>query len=96
MKRNVLILIGLGMLLSLANLAWADCHDLGGFNSFVISRGSTLILYAGSTPVGQFDLQSCDVQPQSRILLLKSMVCDGDEVMIDGNRCTVMSVQSVD
>ena len=95
MKKNILIFICLGMLLVLPNLASAGCQDLGGYNSF-ITRGNTVILYAGSIPVGQFDLQSCDVQPQSRILLLKSMVCDGDEVMIDGNRCTVMDVQSVE
>ena len=96
MKKNILILIFLGILLILPNLIFADCVDLGGFNSFVLSRGSTVTLYAGSTPTGQFDLQSCDVSPQSRILLLKSMVCDGDEVVIDGNRCTVMDVKSVD
>ncbi len=96
MNSKALILMCFGMLLIFANLASAGCYDLGGFNSFVISRGSTVILYAGSTPVGQFDLQSCDVQPQSRILLLNSMVCDGDEVVIDGNRCTVMDVKSVD
>ena len=96
MKKNILILIFLGILLILPNLVLADCVDLGGFNGFVLSRGSTVVLYAGSTPTGQFDVQNCDVQPQSRILLLNSMVCDGNEVVIDGNRCTVMDVKSVD
>ena len=96
MKRNVFILTCLGVFLILADLASAGCQDLGGYSQFVISRGNTIILYAGSTPVGQFDLQSCDVQPQSRILLLKSMVCDGDEVLADGNRCTVMDVKALD
>ena len=96
MEKKRLILVLLGIFLILPNLASAGCQDLGGYNSFVISRGSTVILYAGSTPIGQFDLQSCDVQPQSRIMLLNSMVCDGDEVVIDGNRCTVMDVKSVD
>jgi hypothetical protein len=96
MKKNILILIFLGILLILPNLVLADCVDLGGFNGFVLSRGNTVVLYAGSTPAGQFDVQNCDVQPQSRILLLNSMVCDGNEVVIDGNRCTVMDVKSVD
>lgn len=85
----------LGVLLIFPHLALADCCDLGGFNAFVLQGGSTVVLYAGSTPVGQFDVQNCDVQPQSRILLLNSMVCDGNEVMIDGNRCTVMDVKSL-
>jgi hypothetical protein len=96
MKNNILILLCLGIFLILPSLVSADCSDLGGFNNFVLSRGNTVVLYAGSTPTGQFDVQNCDVQPQSRILLLKSMVCDGDEVIIDGNRCTVMDVKSVD
>ncbi len=95
MKKNILILLCLGILLVLPNLILADCVDLGGFNAFVLSRGNTVVLYAGSTPTGQFDVQNCDVQSQSRILLLNSMVCDGNEVMIDGNRCTVMSVKSL-
>ena len=96
MKKSILILVCLGFFLVLPNLILADCADLGGFNNFVLSRGNTVVLYAGSTPTGQFDVQNCDVQPQSRILLLKSMVCDGDEVIIDGTRCTVMDVKSTD
>jgi hypothetical protein len=96
MKKNILILLCLGILLVLPNLILADCVNLGGFNGFVSSRGNTVVLYAGSTPTGQFDVQNCDVQPQSKIMLARSMVCDGDEVIIDNNRCTVMDVKSVD
>jgi hypothetical protein len=96
MKNNIRILFCVCIGILLPTLALADCCDLGGFNNFVLSRGNTVVLYAGSTPTGQFDVQNCDVRPQSRILLLKSMVCDGDEVIIDGNRCTVMDVKSVD
>jgi len=96
MKKNVLILLCLSVLLIVPHLALAGCHDLGGFSSFSLEGSNTVVLYAGSTPTGKFDVQDCDVQPRSRILLLNSMVCDGDEVMIDGNRCTVMSVSSLD
>ena len=96
MKKYTLILLSLGILLILPNLILADCVGLGGFNNFVLSRGSTVVLYAGSTPTGQFDVQNCDVQPQSRILLARSMVCDGDEVVIDNSRCTVLDVKSRD
>jgi len=96
MKKNILILMCLSVLLILPNLILADCVDLGGFNNFVLSRGNTVVLYAGSTPTGQFDVQNCQVQPQSRILLRNSMVCDGDEVVIDSTRCTVMDVKSQD
>lgn len=95
MKRYILILMLSGVLLVLPHLALADCVDLGGFNGFVLQGANTVVLYAGSTPVGQFDVQNCDVRPQSRILLQNSMVCDGNEVIIDGNRCTVLDVKSL-
>ncbi len=95
MKRYIFILMCLGVLLILPHLVLADCVDLGGFNGFVLQGANTVVLYAGSTPVGQFDVQNCDVKPKSRILLLNSMVCDGNEVTIDGNRCTVMDVKSL-
>jgi hypothetical protein len=97
MKKILLMMLCLGILLTLPNLAVADCVDLGGFTNFLLTGGmggNTVALYAGSTPVGQFDVPYCSVKPESRILLLNSMVCDGNDVMIDGSRCTVMNVTS--
>ncbi len=96
MKRNVLILCGFVLFLLIPGLVLADCDDLGGFTGFVLQGGNTVILYAGSSPTSQFDVQSCNVTPTSSILLLKSMVCDGDEVLIDGTKCTVMNIKSLD
>jgi len=95
MKKNLLILVGIGILLLLPTLVLADCDDLGGFTNFVLQGSNTVVLYAGSTPMGQFDVQSCNVTSTSSILLLKPMVCDGDEVMIDGSRCAVMNLKSL-
>ena len=92
MKRNILILLCLGILLVLPNLVLADCADLGGFNSFSVS-GNTVTLYSGTTPFVRFDVQ-CDIQPTSRLQLIKGYVCDGDEVLIDGSRCTILNVNS--
>ena len=41
-----------------------------------------------------YDIQSCNVTPTSSIRLLNSKVCDGDDVLTDGSRCTVMDVSS--
>ena len=95
MKKNLLVLVCFGMFLFLPGLVLADCDDLGGFTSFVVQGQNTVVLYAGSTSMGQFDVETCDVQAGSTILLLKSMVCDGDDVMIDGSRCRVMNVKSL-
>jgi len=95
MKKNILVLVCFGIFLLLPSVVLADCDDLGGYSNFLLQGSNTVVLYAGSTPMGQFDVQSCNVTPTSTILLIKSMVCDGDDVMIDGSRCTVMNVKSL-
>ncbi len=96
MKRNTLMVLGVVLCLFIPGLAMADCDDLGGFTSFVVQGNNTVVLYAGSSPMSQFDVQTCNVTSTSSILLIKTQVCDGDEVMIDGSRCTVMNVKSLD
>jgi hypothetical protein len=45
--------------------------------------------------MARFDLQSCEAQPTSRIDPIKTDVCDGDEILIDGSRCTMMEIKSL-
>ena len=90
MKKNILILACLGILVVLPNLVLADCGSIGGFSSFSVD-GGTVTLYSGNTPYVKFDVQ-CDIQPTSRIQLIKSYVCDGDEILVDGSRCTILNV----
>ena len=90
MKKSILILACLGILVVLPNLVLADCADIGGFSSFSV-EGSTVTLYSGGTPYVKFDVQ-CDIQQTSRIQLLKGYVCDGDEILVDGSRCTILNV----
>ena len=92
MKRNILILLCFVSLMVFPNVVLADCADLGGFTSFSL-RGNTITLYSGNTPFVKFDCQ-CDVQSTSRLQLIKGYVCDGDEVLIDGSRCTILNVNS--
>ena len=99
MKR-IRMFLCLGMLLSLAGLALADCVDFAGYDNFLLYGGgyggaNTVTLYAGPKPIGQFDVPYCSVIPQSRIVLQKSRVCDGNDVMINGLPCTVMNVKSL-
>jgi len=93
MKRNILIMACLGFILILPNLALADCADLGGFTSFALTGGNTVTLYSGSRPYAKFDVQ-CGIQPTSKLQLIKGYVCDGDEVLVDGSKCTILNVTS--
>jgi hypothetical protein len=96
MMRKNLLLLCLGIVFVLPVLALADCDDFGGFTSFVLQGANTVVLYAGTTAIGQFDVQTCNVEANSTIRLVKNPVCDGDEVVVDGSNCTVMNVKSLD
>lgn len=92
--KKILFLLILGLFLLLPNLVLADCVNIGGFSRFSL-QGVTVILYAGSSPVARFDLQNCEAQPTSQIDPIKTDVCDGDEILIDGSRCTMMEIKSL-
>ena len=92
MKKNILILACLGILVALPTFVLADCGDIGGFSSFSVD-GGTVTLYSGGTPYVRFDVQ-CDINSNSRIQLIKGYVCDGDEILVDGSRCTILNVNT--
>jgi len=95
MKKNILMGLCLGILLVVPNIVSAGCTDLGGFTSFSVT-GNTLTLYSGTKPFVTFDAR-CDVQaqPKSKLQLIKSSVCDGDDVLIDGAKCTIFNLTSL-
>ena len=95
MKKNMLMGLCLGILLVVPNVVLAGCTDLGGFTSFSVT-GHVVTLYSGTKPFVKFDVR-CDaqVQPKSRLELIKSYVCDGDEVLVDGAKCTIFNLTSL-
>jgi hypothetical protein len=91
-KRTLILLYALLFFL-LPNVAGADCANVRYFNNFYILEDDTVILYFWSAPLAQLDLQNCTVTPNSEIRLLSGYLCDGDAILIDGSRCTIMSVR---
>ncbi len=82
-----------GILIFLPNPGLAECTDIGGFDNFSLEGANTVVLYSGSNPVARFDVQNCQVSTSSKIRLIRSYVCDGNEVMIDDARCTIMEIR---
>jgi len=91
MKKNILILVCLGILVALPNLALADCGDIAGFTSFSVAGGNTVTLYSMHKPFVKFDVQG-SIDPTSKLQLVKGYVCDGDEVLVDGFKSTILNV----
>lgn len=88
MKRNFLILVFLFILLILPNLLLADCIPVGQFNNILV-EGKTVTLYLGNVPIVKFDVD-CSVSSASKIRILKDSVCDGDDIEIDGQKCSIL------
>ena len=93
MKKNIFFALCLGTFLLLPNLSSAECMHIGYFDSFSLQGNNTIVLYNGTRPVASFDVQNCSVEASSKIELIKNDVCDGDEILIDGSRCTIMEIK---
>ena len=91
MKKIVLFALFLSLF---PNLASGDCVDVRGFTDMYVQGGHTLILYRGSTPAAFLSIPYCTLMPTSDIRLIKSYICDGEKIFVDGEACTIMSVQS--
>ena len=92
MKKKRLILISFGILLLIPTLAFADCLDLGGFTSWIFEDTHTIVFYMETRPVARLEIPYCTVDPSSNIRLIKSYVCDTDDIMIDNEKCSIITV----
>jgi len=95
MKKKIFLAFCSAIFFLLPSLSQAECTNVGSFSSFTLEGNNTVILYSGSMPVVRFDIQNCDVKPTSRIRLIQTNVCDGDAIMIDGNRCIMMEIKPI-
>ena len=92
MKRKMILLVGLFLFFCLPNLGSADCVDLGNFNRFYVQDDGSIIFYYNNIPLGTVELQDCTADSSSNIRLLKTSVCEGDAILVDGENCTLLSV----
>jgi hypothetical protein len=92
MRKKIILLCV--VLLFVPTFAMGDCLDVRRSTSWYIQGGHTLILYSGITPLAYVDIPYCILNPSSQIQLMKSYLCDGDKVLIDGDPCTILRVRS--
>ena len=94
MKKNILVLLCLGILMIFPDLAVSDCTDFGRVTSWYVEDEDTIIFYSQNRPVAKIDLQDCTVNSSSNIRFLKTYMCDGDTLLIDGKECSIISLTS--
>ena len=94
MKKNILMLLSLGILLVLPRLAASDCLSFGRATGWYVQDENTIIFYSQIKPVAKIVLQDCAVSPSSDIRLLKTYMCEADSLLIDGKECAILSLIS--
>lgn len=92
MMKKVGVLLGFSMLLFFPNLAVSDCADFGRMTGFKVQDNQTITFYSQNSPIAQVKLQDCTVDSSSNILLMKSYVCDGDRVIVNGRECAIIAL----
>ena len=96
MKKKFLAMLGGILLFFLFSpcLVQADCVGLEGYTSWVPEGDLKIVFYRGSRPIGVLTLQSCHINRNSTIRLIKSYVCNEDTIVVDDAECQLMSVSS--
>ena len=92
MMKKIGVFLSFAMLLFIANLAISDCADFGRMTGFKVQDNQTITFYSQNSPIAQIKLQHCTVDSSSNISLIKSYVCDGDSIIVNGQECAIMAL----
>jgi hypothetical protein len=74
-------------------LVSAACLDLGEFTTWVVEDEHTVVFYRQSRPMARLEVPDCSMGPSSNIRLTESYVCDSDEIVIDNEKCHIVTLK---
>ncbi len=94
MGKKMVMLMGLAIVLLCPGLVLSDCMDFERSTSYYVQGGHSIIFYSGLMPIGRVEVPYCALSPSSSVRLIKSYACDGDDILIDGSKCIIMTVTS--
>jgi hypothetical protein len=93
MKQIVILLLIFSMVLFFPILVSADCLDLGEFTNWVLEDEHTVVFYRQMRPMARLEIPNCSIRPSSNIRLIKSYICDSDDIVIDNEKCHIMTLR---
>ncbi len=93
MKKMILTVLSFVLLLFSPTLALSDCADLSRFTDWVREGDHTVVFYMGNIPLARVNIPYCTILPSSTIRLNTFYVCDLDDLFVDEEACTVMTVE---
>ncbi len=73
----------------------ADCLDFSGYDSYLIEGDNKIFFYRGPTPFAVVILQTCKVLPGVDVRVTKAYMCDSDKIIINGEECGILSLDSL-
>ena len=93
MKRVLFLMLVITLVLLSSNSVFSDCVDLRRSNGWYVQGAHTIIFYIGLSPIARVDMR-CPVKPTSTIRPMTNYICDTDIIVIDGEICNIMTVNS--
>ncbi len=93
MRKNTILLLSLLSLIVLPGVASADCILGGPFDRFSVQDDETVTLFWQGVPLARMEVD-CIVNADSTIQLKKNYICSGDDVIVDGSSCNIVSVSA--
>jgi hypothetical protein len=96
MRKKAQILAILAVLLLFPHLSLADCVDLGNYTGWYLEDAHTIIFYVGRIPLATLTISDCQIRQSSYVLLITNYVCNSDSILVDGQKCRIMTVKTMD
>lgn len=94
-KKTTLILLSFSLLFLAPSLAMSDCTDFTRMTSWSVLGSQSIIFFAGNSPIATVNLQGCTVDYSSNIRVIKRYMCDGDNILVNGQECAIWTLSLI-
>ncbi len=62
-------------------------------SNWVLESEHTIVFYRQMAPIARLEMPDCKIRPSSNIRLIKSYVCDSDDIAVDNEKCHIMTLE---
>ena len=95
MRKTAFTLLSLFFMMLSTTPLLADCLDFSGYNSYIIEGNNKIVFYRGPTPIAVVTLQTCRIPPVADVRVTKAYMCDSDRIIVNGEKCTILTLDSL-
>ena len=88
-----MVIITISLILPCSTLA--DCVNLERYTGWHLEEDHWIVFYEEQRPKARINVPDCDINPSSRLFLIKSYICDSDTLMINNEECNILTVETL-